>query len=335
MSLAKVVAVVGAIVAIEVAVLLIIKPPLTVKSVEVTDIKLTAPIGMPDFHYPAIKISFKADKWPVFFQLMKVVESYVPNPSEEVAYLAIGGSRENIAEPRSYVVRAIIDNKEVFKREIDLRGLSGSVRILNASITTYSGLVPEPMIEKILIKVENSGDVPLYLAYSSPPPLLSVDGASLFFKPSKEIIMPGSEEEVELSITPIYPDKEHVFTILVPGIGISSYTTEPLRPEVRVENVGLRPNYPIGSRSATPVGYFLDNVTITVRNTEAYPISFLHHFEVYVGDKKATVLPSYVFLNPGEKRTLTIGCDLYVEKKPSEVRVKLYGTEVTYRVSEG
>ncbi|RSN75997.1 hypothetical protein D6D85_05035 [Candidatus Methanodesulfokora washburnensis] len=342
MSLVKVAAGIGAVVVILLAVLVLYtatKPSLTVKSVEVTDVESKPPevLGL---HYPAIRILFKTDKYPVKFYLMTpegdMINSYEAKLPEETAYLAIGKPWENIVGSRSYVVKAFIEEKEVFRREVNVKGLSGSARVLNVSIGTelypnLSGVksIPEPVINKILIEVENSGDVPLYLSSS----VLSADGNPLVFKPSKVAIMPGSREKVELSIPwVIYLDKRHVFTVSIPGIGNSSYTAEPLRPEVRVESVGLRPNYIPGLRNAPPVGYFLDNVTITVRNTEAYPISFLHNFEVYVGDKKAIVFPPDIFLNPGEERTLTITCDLYVEKKPSEVRVKLYGTEVAYQV---
>jgi hypothetical protein len=350
MSLVKVVAGIGAVTVILLAVLVLYtatKPPLTVKSVEVTDAESKPPevLGL---HYPAIRILFKTDKYPVKFYLMTpggdVINSYEAKLPEETAYLAIGKPWENIVGSRSYVVKAFIEDKEVFRREVYVKGLSGSVRILNVSIETelYPNLssvksIPEPVIKRILMEVENSGDVPLYLSspiIPSPESPLSVDGVPLAFEPSR-IIMLG-KGRIWLSIISSWRgvdlDKRHVFTISIPGIGNSSYTAEPLRPEVRVESVGLRPNYIPGLRNAPPVGYFLDNVTITVRNTEAYPISFLHNFEVYAGDKKATVFPPDAFLNPGEERTLTIKCDLYMEKKPSEVRVKLYGTEVAYQV---
>lgn len=314
------------------------KPSLIVKSIEVTDI-VTSKIEGPFWvsHCPGIKIFFKTDKYPVKFYLLtsegKVIDSYKAELPEEVAYLAINEICENIVGPKKYVVKAFIDDEEVLRREINVKGVSGSIRILNTSISVITHMLgnikeKEPKIDKILIEVENTGDVPLYLACPLfNPVVLSVDGNPLFFTPSKEVIMPGSRERVELSIFGgVDPDERHVFTISVSGIENAPYITEPLRPEVRIDEVKL--GYENFSRS-----WFMENITITIRNTEAYPIG-LHHLEMYANDK--FFLPFVRgFVNPGEEKTVTIGGTFYVKEKPSEIKIKLYGTEVVYRISEG
>jgi len=79
--------------------------------------------------------------------------------------------------------------------------------------------------------------------------------------------------------------------------------------------------------------WFVDNITITIRNTEAYPIG-LHHLEMYADDKFFLPLIRG-FVNPGEEKTVTIGGTFYVKEKPSEIKIKPYGTEVVCRIPEG
>jgi hypothetical protein len=330
MSLMKVAAGVGVVIVILLAVLVLYtttKPPLTVKSVELTD--------MP-WHSAGVKILFKAEKYPVRFYLMtsegEVLKSYEAKLPEEVVYMAIGNPYENIVGPRRYVVKAFVEDKEVFKREIDVRGVAGSIRILNASVSLTTGPIAagiwmvnitEPKIGKILVEVENSGDAPLYLTFLSSP--LSVDGTSLGFKPSKEVVMPGSRERVELSIEPLVGlEKGHTFTISVPGLGNASYTVEPLRPEVRIDRVDL---------VHTILGWWTLNITVTIRNTCAYPVA-LYHLEVYVDNQlipAVSISRLQETVSPGEEKTTT-AVIWSLEKKPSTVKVKLYGTEAVYQI---
>ncbi|RSN76298.1 hypothetical protein [Candidatus Methanodesulfokora washburnensis] len=338
MSLKKIFAGISVIAVIFLAVLILrmaVKPSLTVKSVELTDV---TPLG--EAHYPGIKILFKTDKYPVKFYLLtpegEVMDSYKAELPEEVAYLTIGNPYENVIGSREYVIKAFIGNEEVLKREIEVKGLSGSIRILGVKVSITEGRITEPEIEKILIEVENTGDVPLYivspslLSSSSP---LSIDGHPCLFKSPKEVIMPGSREKIELPIPPEDLEKSHTFTISVPGVGNASYTTEPLRPEVRIDRVELRYETFVG-------GWVLDNITMTIRNTEAYPIS-LYRFKVYADDRylELCYISPYEHssenVNPGEEKTVTIECGSLsesMENKPSIVRVKLYGTEAVYRV---
>ncbi|MGY0288677.1 MAG: hypothetical protein ACUX7D_08020 [Candidatus Methanodesulfokora washburnensis] len=68
MSLKKIFAGISVIAVIFLAVLILrmaVKPSLTVKSVELTDV---TPLG--EAHYPGIKILFKTDKYPVKFYLL-------------------------------------------------------------------------------------------------------------------------------------------------------------------------------------------------------------------------------------------------------------------------
>jgi hypothetical protein len=124
-----------------------------------------------------------------------------------------------------------------------------------------------------------------------------------------------------ISIDPNYLDEEHKVDVVIPNITRTSYIVEPLKPELRIEKVGLKPFLDKWS---------VDNITLIISNRGKYPIN-IGWLKIYVNEElNALWTPSTEVIGPGEEKTVTLKLFLITKSRPSTIKVKLGATEVSY-----
>ena len=85
--------------------------------------------------YPAVKIVFETDKYPITFYLLTpegaAVYSYTATEPEKVVYLYLtpGEPYANIVNERHCIVKAYYLGKEIWRKEIVCKGVKPKVRV--------------------------------------------------------------------------------------------------------------------------------------------------------------------------------------------------------------
>jgi len=111
---------------------------------------------------PSIIIDFSTDKYGFTFELLdekgNLIDVATPTQGISRVALSLVGLKPYtiITEPRTYVLKALYRGEEIFSKRIAVNGASMNLRPLSC---TASGL----KLESLVIEVENTGDVPLYV----------------------------------------------------------------------------------------------------------------------------------------------------------------------------
>jgi hypothetical protein len=285
-------------------------------------------IGIVDHDgYPCFKIPFKTSNYPVTFRLLtkegELIDTYVADKPEEVVYLHLTPFKPftNVIGPKSYVIKAFYGDKEVYSSSFDVKGAKADLKIKDVSFNASLLL----FLKKLTLEVRNEGDVPLYLTPINIE--LYLDGLHEAFAlyPSSLAIEPGntsslSLEPVALAIDPRYLDREHKADIVIPNVTKISYTIEPLRPELRIEKVGLSPF--LGA-------WKVDNITLTISNKGKYPINIKLWPEIYINEKPVLWTSPIEIVEPGEEKKVILSL-VAITSRPFTLKVKLGATEVSY-----
>ncbi|ACB08080.1 hypothetical protein [Candidatus Korarchaeum cryptofilum] len=291
-------------------------------------------VGVVDHEgYPCLKISFKTSDYPITFRLLteegELIDTYVASKPEEVVYLHLTpfNPYTNIIGPKSYMIKAFYHDEELYSINFEVKGARAELKIKEVS---FSSSTFSLKLEKLTLEVRNEGDVPLYLSGIPENIELYLDDSrrSFILSPSTLIIEPGgisslSLEPVASFIDPKYLDREHELDVVIPNLVRDSYTIEPLRPELRIENVGLRPFFD---------KWDLDNITLTISNGGSYPIS-IRWLEIYVNEEPVSTFlwtSPIEIIGPGEERTLTLDLSFITTSRPLVVKVRLGATETSY-----
>ncbi|RSN72733.1 MAG: hypothetical protein DSO07_11440 [Thermoproteota archaeon] len=288
-------------------------------------------IGIVDHDgYPCFKIPFKTSNYPVTFRLLtkdgELIDTYVADKPEEVVYLHLTPFKPftNVIGPKSYVIKAFYGDKEVYSSSFDVKGAKADLKIKDVSFNTSIFSLD---LRKLTLEVRNEGDVPLYLTLIPINIELYLDGLHEAFAPypSSLAIEPGntsslSLEPVALAIDPNYLDKEHRVDVVIPNVTRTSYIIEPLKPELRIEKVGLSPFLDKWS---------LNNITLIISNRGKYPIN-IRWLKIYVNEElNALWTPSIEVIGPGEEKKVILSLAA-ITSRPFTLKVKLGATEVSY-----
>ena len=288
-------------------------------------------IGIADHDgYPCFKILFKTSDYPVTFRLLtkegELVDTNMANKPEEVIYLYLtpGKPYANIVGSKSYVIKAFYGDKEVYSGSFDVKGAKADLKIKDVSLNaSFSSLD----LKKLTIEVKNEGDVPLYVNSMNIELYLDDSQKPFVLSPSSLTLMPGNISSLSLEplafIDPKYLDREHRIDVVISDVTKSSYNVEPLKPELRIEKVGLSPF--LGT-------WDVDNITLTISNRGKYPID-IKWLEIYVNDKPVSVLlwiSSIEIIEPGEEKTVTLDLSFITTSRPFILKVKLGATEASY-----
>jgi hypothetical protein len=302
-------------------VLLLIGGALTYKpSFEVRNIRIVDHYG-----YPCLKISFRTSSYPIRFELLtkegEVISSVLVEEPEDVVYLYLTEEHyTNMVGSKSYVIKAFYGYKEVYSGSFDVKGAKADLEIKDAIFEDTS----PPRLERLIIEVRNEGDVPLYLNPINIKLYLDNLEKSFYLSPKTLTLEPGNS--LNLSLEPWladlkYLDKEHRVDVVIPSIARASYIIEPLKPELRIEKVGLRPL--LGT-------WDVDNITLTISNRGKYPIN-TGWLEIYVNDKPVSSWTSSVrIIEPGEERVVILDLSFATTSRPFKLKVRLGETEASY-----
>jgi hypothetical protein len=280
---------------------------------------------------PCFKISFKTSDYPIKFYLLtkegELIDTYVADKPEEVVYLYLtpGKSFTNIVGPKSYVIRAFYEDKEVYSSSFDINGAKADLKIKDVSFEAFSSSLG---LKGLTIEVRNEGDVPLYPIRMNIELYLDNSHASSCSSFSYSPINPGDVSSLSLicysSIASEDLDKEHRVDIVIHDIARTSYTIEPLNVGLRIDNVGISSLY--------GEGWSVNNITLTISNRGRYPIN-AKWVKAYVNEKPILVLlPESLteIIEPGEEKTVTYKYFSVPTSRPFTLKVRLGATEISY-----
>lgn len=294
----------------------------TVKSIEIVDYD----------GYPAIKIVFETNKYPITFHLLtpegKEIWTYTATEPEKVVYLYLvpGGLHANIVGRNRYLIEAYYLNKEIWSKEITIKGVIPSVKIEKIipeiDLTTLT-------LKKIIIKVTNLGDVPLYLDPLLGTIRLYLDGEKepITIEGGNATILPGTAKIVTLeTMTGIdYDklDKRHVIEIVIADKFKFNYTIPPAKISLKVGSIKFTEF--LGTK-------YVDNATVTITNNWVFPIN-VKWIRILINGEEYSALFSWLpeteqVVNPGETVTYTLKFPAYTAKVGSTVEFYIGSTKI-------
>lgn len=216
------------------------------------------------------------------------------------------------------MIKAFYRDKELYSDSFYVRG-KADIKIkdvlFNASHSSLD-------LEELTLEVRNEGNAPLYLIPGNIE--LYLDGLRRSFSLSPLTVMPVNISSLRLkpliSIDPNYLDGEHRVDVVIPNVTRASYTVETLKPELRIEKVGLSPFLDKWS---------LNNITLMISNRGKYPIN-IRWLKIYVNEElNALWTPSIEVIGPGEEKKVILSLAA-ITSRPFTLKVKLGATEVSY-----
>jgi hypothetical protein len=293
------------------------KPFFEVRNVEIVD----------HDGYPCVRVSFKTSYYPIEFYLFTDKGEKIDNISikkaEETIYLRLPSLYKNVIGPKSYVIKAFHDNKELWSEEVKIKGASADVKIvgINASVSGFY-----LCIKNIDLEVRNTGDVPLYLYEED---RLYLDGMPETFYIEPHVIVPGESSKIRLSPHKmcIYYDKldrNHEIWFSIPSVAEGSHIIRAPEPILKIDEVRIR---------SSALERYVYSITLTISNIEEYPVD-IAWLDIYVNERSVYYQqPSYGIINPGENKTIVIDFSPMSVPEQFTVRVKLGRTEVSYSSS--
>jgi hypothetical protein len=247
------------------------------------------------------------------------LDTNVANKTGDVVYLHLtpGKPFTNIGS-KIYVIKAFYRDKELYSDSFYVKG-KADIKIkdvlFNASHSSLD-------LEELTLEVRNEGNAPLYLIPRNIE--LYLDGSRRSFSLSPLTVMPMNISSLSLkpliSIDPNYLDEEHRVDVVILNVTRASYTIEPLKPELRIEKVGLKPFLDKWS---------VDNITLIISNRGKYPIN-IRWLKIYVNEElNALWTPSIEVIGPREEKEVILSLAA-ITSRPFTLKVKLGATEVSY-----
>ena len=299
-----------------------VPPKIEVKSVTVVDHN----------DYPAIKVVFETEKYPVKFYLMtpegeKIYSTSASEP-EKVVYLYLTPMKPytNIVEEGKYIVKVLYLDKEIWEKEIDIKGVKPSIEIVDVEGK------PELLqltLKSIIIKVKNLGDVPLYVTNIPENIKIYVDGEKAPCTVETTTILPNESKEVEIeSLAFIKFDelgKDHSLEVEIANKRVE-YKIPKLEPELEL----LEREY--GEFLGTS---YLDNVTISITNDWIFPI-YVKWIRVFINGEEYSALVSTIpgeieEIGTGETVRLTLKLPPATARRGSKVEIVLGASKLELR----
>ncbi|MHB9301900.1 hypothetical protein [Thermofilum pendens] len=277
--------------------------------------------------YPALRVSFTTDKYPVDFYLLtpegEKVDYASASEPERVVYLHLTYEPyANIAEEKRYVVKAFYLKSELWSREVTVKGVKPEVEVsgLNCSVYGLFGLV----VEGAVVRVRNLGDAPLYATSMSVKAYL--DGEEKAVALEATVVPPGGAREFRVklpspSIEPKLLGRDHAFEVEVAGVK-AGYAIPKLAPEVKLVDRGY------GEFLGT---VYLSNATISIANNWRYPLH-VNWIKVYVNGREVLwrASPAIETVEAGKTATLTLDFLPLSVKKGDRVKIAIGATEVEF-----
>jgi len=282
--------------------------------------------------YPAFKIVFETDKYPVEFCLMtpegEKIYSISAGKPEKVVYLHLTPMKPymNIVEEKSYVIKVLYLDKEIWKKEISVKGVKPSVEIVGIKGESY---MLKLSLESVTIKIKNMGDVPLYITNIPENVKVYVDGEEVLCTVETATVLPNENKLVKIKLLADIDfdklDKDHSIEV-----EIASKRAQHIIPKLSPELKLLNRKYKIALDTS-----YLDNVTISITNNWIFPIH-TKWIRVFIDDEEYSALISII-----PEKVERISVDKTVElalklpwltaKKGSEVEIMLGASKLEFR----
>jgi len=300
-----------------------VPPKIEVKSVAVVD----------HDSYPAIKIMFETDKYPVKFYLMtpegEEIYSTSASEPEKVVYLHLTPMKPytNILKERKYVVKALYLDKEIWEEEMDVKGVEPSIEIIDVKGK------PELLhliLDSITIKVKNLGDVPLYVTNIPENIKVYVDGEKVSCTVETTTILPNESKEVKIELLLAFIEFDELSKDHSVEVEIANERVKHIIPKLEPELKLLDRKY--GESLGTS---YIDNLTISIANDWAFPI-YVKWIRVFINDKEYSALVSTIpgeieEIGTGKTVKLTLKLPGLLAKKGSKVEIVLGASRLELR----
>lgn len=270
------------------------------------EFKVTSLGIVDDNGYPAIRIVFETDKYPITFKLLapqgKEIYTYIATKGEKLVHLHLTplAPYTNVIGPQKYVVKVFYMESELASLDITVEGVKPVIRIV--SIETKP-LFADLLVEKLFVKIRNDGDAPLYISDIPKNIKVFFDDEEVVCAVNETVITPGEEKAVTIKSTISIPantlDREHVITVAVGGAR-AKFMIPKLALEINAIEYNLKEV--LGQKYVT-------NMTITITNTWDYPIR-IDWITMYIGNENHGSISMYIrktkttkeVLEPGKSR---------------------------------
>jgi len=246
------------------------------------------------------------------------VYSATATEPEEVVYLHLTPLKPytNVVEGGEYVIKAYYLDDEIWKGEIEVKGVKPSIEVL--AVKGEAGIMGLHL-KSITVRVENAGDVPLYVTTIPENIEVNVDGEEIACTVETTTILPGEAKEVEVDLLAFIRSDElgedHIVEVEVAGEK-AEYVIPKLEPEL--ELLDRKYEESLGTS-------YLDSVSISVTNDWVFPVH-VNWIKVFVDGKEcyASVIPEEVKeIDVGKTVELTLKLPLLKAKKGSNVKIVL------------
>jgi len=282
--------------------------------------------------YPAIKVVFETEKYPVKFYLMtpegEEIYSTSASEPEKVVYLHLTPMKPytNIIEERKYIVKVLYLDKEIWEKEIDIKGVKPSIEIVD--IKGKPELL-QLTLKSIIIKVKNLGDVPLYVTNIPENIKIHVDGEKAPCTVETTTILPNESKVVEIELLASIKfdelGKDHNIEVEVAGKRVK-HVIPKLEPELKL--LDRKYGESLGS-------LYLDNVTISIANNWVFPIH-VKWIRVFINGEEYSALVSAIpgeveEIGTGETVELTLKLPWLTAKEGSKVEIALGASKLELR----
>jgi len=311
-SAKKIILTIFAIVLIFIAMILFTQPP------QIPKLSVSETILVDNNGYPSVKIIFEARKYPIVFKLFtsegELVDTRIVGEGEKVAYLSLVGinPKKNMVGQKSFTVKAYYGNEEVYSASLQVNRVKPKLTWAENPITGEASTLGLN-IKTIRFKVENEGDVPLYINTLSPDFKVYFKDEAVPATVDDIVVTPGGEALVEAK--PLITIYELTSTNSIKIRVVSSelkYDIQPPSPRVEILSLGTKPLF--GNTVS------LENLTVRIENTWNLPIN-AGWAEIFVNGEKTSNYLNFE-IKPGETVNATYDMILLSAEKGETVLVE-------------